>query len=223
MRIRAGRSLGWLLVVATVLPASGANADLVSGQPAQDLFKQAVTQSAYTEIMFSKYPAGTQLTTQIAGLTFRTIRDFNGTPLSGVPVIVETSLPSHAGQIVGTPCSGCSDDGRYAYDITFTTPQRAAGIQRIWNQYSVTRFFAADGHELGEFTGSAYVGWFGLAGDTSTYVKRIEFDGNLYLGTRQVGYSNDLIYGQGAIPEPATASLLALGLAGLAARTRRRI
>lgn len=217
------RSIGILaMVVAGGLPATGAQALLISGSPARALFEQAVTSSGYTKIDFNGYAPNTKLTTQIPGLSFKTIRNYDGAPIN-VPVNVAGSgLPRRAGQIVGTPCSACSDDGRYVYEVVFATAQRAAGVLRDWNASSVTRFFAADGTKLGEFTGSAYVGWLAVADDPATYVKRIEFDGNLLSSTRQVGYSDDLIYGLGAIPEPGSASLLALGVTGLAALRRRR-
>lgn len=208
-------------LAAVLLAATPASADLISGQPARDLFEAAVVGSGYTKITFDGFAANTKITTQIADLSFRTIRDPNGNPIGGVGVNV-SGFPGRVGSIVGTPCSGCSDDGRYAYDVTFASPQRAAGIQRIWNASTITRFFNADGVKIGEFAGSAYVGWFGEDGDLSTYVKRIEIDGVVWSGSRQVGYSDDLIYGLGAIPEPGTASLVALGLAGLSVRRRRR-
>ncbi len=225
MKAQVLQKLGIFVATVTVFlsSAGGADAVLISGQPARDAFEQAVAGAGYTKVDFNGYSAGTKLTTQIAGLSFRTIRDPNGNPISQPVTVASVGLPARAGSIVGTPCSGCSDDGRYAYEIVFTTPQRAAGIQRIWNASTITRFFAADGSQLDEFAGSAYVGWIAGEGETERYVKRIEIDGLVLSGSRQVGYSDDLVYGQGAIPEPATASLLALGLAGIAARCRRRV
>ena len=212
-----------LLVVAGLLSANGAEAGLISGQPARDLFEAAVTGSGYAKVTFA-YPSGTYLTTQIAGLSFATIRNYNGTPTSA-PVYV-SGFSGRTQTIVGTPCSGgCSDDGRYAYQVVFTTPQRAAGVQRNWNQWSRTRFYAPDGSLLGEGAGSGYFCFFADgAGDSASFVKRIEFDGvrDPSANTIQVGYSDDLIYGLGAIPEPGTASLLAAGLSGVAALRRRR-
>lgn len=213
----AALSLGILLS----LPGGAAQAGLISGQPARDLFEAAVTSSGFSKVTFT-YPAGTQLTTQITGLTFATIRNSNGTPISA-PVYV-SGFSGRTGTIVGTPCSGCSDDGRYAYQVVFTTPQRAAGIQRNWNQYTRTRFYAGDGSLLGEFPGTGYVGWFADdPNDTASYVKRIEMDGvrDPVANAIQVGYSDDLIYGIGAIPEPGTALLLGAGVLGLAGLRRR--
>ncbi|MCC6640706.1 MAG: PEP-CTERM sorting domain-containing protein [Deltaproteobacteria bacterium] len=217
MRTQIG---SWIIVAAALFGPSAAEAGLITGQPARDLFEAAVVGAGYAKITFNNYAVNTKLTTQISGLTFKTIRDYNGSPINQ-PVNLASAV-NRTGQIVGTPCSACTDDGRYAYEVSFGTAQRAAGIQRYWNASTVTRFFNANGVKLGEYVGSTYVGWFGVEGDASTYVKRIEIDGNVFGGARQVGYSDDLIYGLGVIPEPATASLVALGLAGLAARTRQQ-
>ncbi|CAG0999031.1 hypothetical protein MYXO_02882 [Myxococcaceae bacterium] len=207
-------------LAATLLLGSGsARATVVTGQPARDAFEANVLSSGFTKITFDGFSPNTKITTQIAGLSFRTIRDPNGNPLGGTVGVNMSPFTGRIGTIVGTPCSGCSDDGRYAYEIVFSDAQSAAGIQRLWNSSTVTRFFNSSGLLLGEYQGSTYVGWLGDPNDATTHVKRIEIDGVVLGGSRQVGYSDDLIYG--TIPEPSTAALVALGLTGLAARRRR--
>ena len=128
------RWIGISMTVGSALLASGAaEAGLISGQPARDLFEAAVTESCYSKLTFA-YAGGTTLTTQIAGLSFATIRNYLGTPINA-PVYV-SGFSGRTQTIVGTPCVGCSDDGRYAYQVVFTTPQRAAGIQRNWKEKS---------------------------------------------------------------------------------------
>lgn len=211
----------WLLGLSFSICVSGgvAQAGLISGQPARDLFEDAAANAGYTKVTFT-YAANTKLSTWIPGLTFATFKDANGNPTSQ-PVNV-SGFSGRTGTIVGTPCSSCSDDGRYAYRVVFSTPQQGAGIQRNWNQWSRTRFYAADGSLLGETEGSGYFAFFvDDPNDTDSYVQRIEMDGVSYQGSIQVGYSDDLIYGLGAIPEPGTALLLGAGVVALAGLRRR--
>ena len=128
-------------------------------------------------------------------------------------------------KIVGTPLPFGSDDGRVGYDIFFTTPQARAGIERSWQAgYSLTRFFNSSGTLLATHTlttGTEFVGYVANYNDPSTWVARMQMDGLLNGGTRQVGYSDDLIYGLAAIPEPPLPLLLATGF-GLLWLARRR-
>jgi hypothetical protein len=208
------------LVVVWALGAGQAQATIITGQPARDAFEAGVISSGFTKITFDAFSPNTKITTQIAGLSFRTIRNSSGAPLGGGVGVNMSPFSGRIGTIVGTPCSGCSDDGRYAYEVVFSDAQSAAGIQRIWNNSTITRFFNSDGALLDQFVGSTYVGWLGDPDDATTHVKRIEIDGLNSSGSLQVGYSDDLIFGM-VVPEPSTAILAALGLVGLATRRLR--
>ncbi len=214
--------VGMILVLTAllwVLPAMPASAGPIMGPTARPLFDQAVLSGGYTLQDFNAFPGNTALTTQIPGLTFESHLSISGSPMSGVPVNV-SAFAGRTGTIVGRPCPNCLDDGRVGYRITFSTPQAAAGIQRNWHPSQITRFYTPGGTLLHEFSGepAGYFGYFAETADTSLWVGQVELDGNLDFvpPARQVGYSDDLIYGTALIPEPSTAALLAMALLGLA-------
>jgi hypothetical protein len=162
-----------------------------------------------TYINFSTMTPGTRLTTQIGGVSFQSNIGTQGeTPFGPYYVYLSTSRP---GQIVGSPCNGCVDDGRVGYQIVFATPQRRAGLQRIWNTSSVTRFYNASNQLLAEHVntaGSEFVGFIADSGDAQTgWVVRIQMDGLLSSGVRQVGYSADLFFGSASAASSFTPSL----------------
>ncbi len=98
--------------------------------------------------------------------------------------------------IVGTPCSGCSDDGRYPYQMIFSSPQRYAGLRRIWDSTTRTKFYNSSDEILHEAVGSDFHAYLAETTDTNTWVNRIEVTGVLdSTNTRQVGYSDDLFFG----------------------------
>ena len=148
------------------------------------------------------------------GVSFQSNITTSGTPTGGLPV-VGSFFAASAGRIVGTPFSSGTDDGRVGYEILFDSPQQYAGIQRIWNDQTLTQFFNAEDELLFELSGVAnpFVGFAGNPGDMTTWVSRIQIDTVAPSNSRQVGYSDDLIYGSSsfAIPEPRTYALIGMG------------
>jgi hypothetical protein len=109
--------------------------------------------------------------------------------------------------------------------MVFDSPQRWAGIQRFWNSFTVTQFYDQNDDLLFEFTGEAtpFVGFIADSANTDDWVKRIQIDGRPDQGTRQVGYSDDLMFGTSnlvLIPEPTTSTFFLGAL--LAGSLRRR-
>jgi chitodextrinase len=166
--------------------------------------------AADTFIDFNSTPVGA-LTTQIGGLTFQSNIDTAGNPFGPIEAYVSTAPQCTVRCIVGTPFAGGSDDGRVGYQILFATPQRRAGLQRIWNAQTVTRFYNESNQLLAEHVGSGFVGFIAVGSDSPTqWVKRIQVDGLIDPGdmiTRQVGYSDDLFFGSAAVGPTFTADL----------------
>jgi len=163
------------------------------------------------------------------GVTFSTFLNPSLGPLGPHNVYVSTGNGNStlANTIVGTPCAGCADDGRYSYQIEFSTPQRYAGVQRIWNTAATTAFYDDIGGLLYSTSisgGSEFHGYLADTTDTSTWVSRIEISGGILEGFRQVGYTDDLFFGTTVpVPEPGTLSLLLLSsIAAVWARQRKR-
>lgn len=188
----------------------------------RDLFiNEATVNQTGTYVNFDGI-AGTRFSTLAGapGATFESNITTSGSPTSGLPVYAST-FSDRLGTIVGTPFSSGTDDGRMGYQVLFSTPQQYAGIQRNWNSSSVTQFYNSEDELLYEFTGLSvyYAGYTGDPNDQSQWVSRIQMDGNLLSGVRQVGYSDDLVYGIStsfAVPEPSTYALFGLGLAAVA-------
>jgi len=175
----------------------------VCGPDARAAFEELVISAGDTLVDFESVATGTNLTTQIPGVTFASISDVAGNPAGPFHVEVSAAFSGSDGNtIVGAPCGGCVDDGRVRYEIVFDTPQRRAGLQRIWNAFTVTRFFDPQGGLLREFAGGdvnggdyQFVGYVSPSPVQSAWVKRIEIDGELSGNSRQVGYTDDLFYG----------------------------
>ncbi len=152
------------------------------------------------------------------GATFSSNIGTTGSPIS-VNQVRASTFSGRVGTIIGTPFNGGSDDGRVGYQVVFDTPQQYAGIQRYWNDQTLTEFYNAADKLIFSFTGEStpFVGFAADPNDPSTWVKRIQMDTTAASSSRQVGYSDDLIYGTGTltIPEPRTYALMALGAAML--------
>jgi hypothetical protein len=155
------------------------------------------------------------------GVTFSTFQDFNLQPIGPHNVYV-SAASGRQNTIVGTPSAGSSDDGRYPYQIVFSDAQRYAGLQRIWNDSTLTRFYDGAGNLLHEAVGTGFQGYQADTAEPSTWVRRIEITGNLSGGSRQVGYSDDLFFGT-VIPETGTAGLLGIATMMLAFKRRPRL
>jgi len=154
------------------------------------------------------------------GVTFATIKDVNLNPIGPHNVYVSNNT-GYQNTIVGTPSAFDADDGRYTYQIAFADPQRYAGVLRIWNASTLTRFYDSSDTLLVEAPGSDFFGYIADSDDTATWVRRIEITGNMAGGSRQVGHTDDLFFGT-TVPEPGLAGLLGFSLLVFILRKRRR-
>jgi hypothetical protein len=162
---------------------------------------------------FDELATGTQLDNEYAathGVNFKSIRDPNGSSINK-PMVV---LPYGGSQeISGEPSWGNTSDGRVAYEVTFTSPQRWAGLARHFdNYYTITNFYNDSGYLIHSFHNlqpqpgfnKTFVGYLVESDDTSQWISRIECDGNEESpGNRVVGYSDDLYFSTAAVPKPA--------------------
>lgn len=171
-------------------------------------------------------PNGTRFSSlpSTLGVSYESNITTSGGSTSGLPVTT-SFFNNRSGTIVGTPFSSGTDDGRMGYQMVFDSPQRWAGIQRFWNSFTVTQFYDQNDDLLFEFTGEAtpFVGFIADSANTDDWVKRIQIDGRPDQGTRQVGYSDDLMFGTSnlvLIPEPTTSTFFLGAL--LAGSLRRR-
>lgn len=159
--------------------------------------------------------AGTRLTNQLQGtygVTFESNFDIYGNPTGGLPVFVSSGIHGRRDDIVGTPHTFGTDDGRVGYQILFDSPQRWAGVQRFWNDGTLTQFYDSSNNLLFELTGefNPYVGYYSDTLDTNHWISRIQID-TASVEFRQVGYTDNLVFGTGSIeniPEPAVLAYL---------------
>lgn len=210
------------------LSMSSANAGLVHGQDALDDFEALHVQLGEGFNDFESVDAGTNLNPGATpfndGVSFASIISTSGVPFGPehVEVSANFGFATFGNTIVGSPCGGCSDDGRVGYEITFDSAQRRAGLMRLWNTNSLTSFYNANGDLLGTHQNAVnqeFVGWMADSEDESTWVARIVMDSLSDGGSRQVGYSDDLYFGT-QVPSPSGASLVLIGM-GCAIRRRR--
>lgn len=232
-RFRIASGLVFALLAMPIPPAVAQT--IVFGPTARTTFEGYVTNFGDKFLDFNSLTPGLALDTELQashGLVFASNIQTDGSAINPKHnvYVTTTSVGGNATiKIVGTPFVGGSDDGRVGYEITFTTPQARAGLQRIWQAgNSMTRFYNQDGVLLATHfntVGSEFVAYVADFGNTSTWVARIQMDGLVSGGSRQVGYSDDLFYGVAAIPEPGTWALLLAGLgvwSAAALRRRRR-
>lgn len=176
----------------------------MSGTNSKALFQTYVSQLKDRLLDFQGYPVGTALQDNLVaqGVRFASLRSADGAAF--VPPHNAVVGSFHGNQaLVGTPYPGGGDDGQIAYEVRFTEPQRRAGVQRLWyNQYALTRFFAWNGSLLHQFSGPGFVAFNCIETDTNVWVGRIEVDGDVSQGVRQVGYADDLMYGTAPAPDP---------------------
>ncbi len=215
-----------LMALGGVATPGIAPAVVVVGAEAQSFFDYTVANHGDTLIDFTGM-AGTLLDTELSGqgVTFYTVENYAGNPIGPHNVRV-SNMSGRVDSIVGTPCAGCGDDGRYPYEIYFDAAMPRAGLLRTWSN-TYTEFYNSSGVLLGQHlsTGTEFVGWNSDSADTSTWVKKIKIDGIWDEGTqRAVGYSDNLTFGSVmvAIPEGKWAGW-ALGLVAFGwVLTRRR-
>ena len=196
------RLLGLILIA--ILETSHGIAGPMMGDAAKTQFSGWVSTLGGTYLSFDELSAGTQLSNQYAskGVTFNSIRDPDGTSISKPVVVI-----SYGGsmEISGEPSWGTGSDGRVAYQIQFSTPQRWAGLVRHWdNYYTITNFYNPSGNLIYSFQGiqqtawgnKTFMGYLADSSDTGQWISRIECDGTTdSTGTRQVGYADDLYFG----------------------------
>ena len=214
---------GLILSVALFGAVQPAHAVFLDGPDARTAFDDLVANYGATLIDFNSFAAGTNLTSQVSGVSFQSVISPYDASLIP-PEHVEVSnvyLASRGMTIVGSYAPAAADDGRVVYQIVFATPQRAAGIDRIWAN-ALTTFYTEAGSAIYTGQGAGYHGVMIESDDTADWVKRIYCDGlvpSQY--NRQVGYSDDLIFGQSIpIPEPAMASIALLGAILIVGRRR---
>lgn len=187
-------------------PGPEARAGSLTGPVAKSDFLAWATNHAGTFLNFNGLLSGGSLQRQWLGrygVVFGTTSDAEGHPLpEPTPVVVSANYAYNLGRLtlVGSPCKGCYDETSCDYAINFAKPQRWAGLQRYWRGPTLTRFLAADGDVLAEFEGEGFHGWLSDAADPDTWVARIEISGHTRNGKREVGYSDDLVFGTNAIP-----------------------
>lgn len=195
------------LALALVLGgADSARAGSLNGPVAKGDFQSWTTNHGGVFLNFNGLLAGGQLYRQWQaryGVSFATTTDATGRPLpTPTPVVVSANYAYNLGRLtlVGSPCRGCFDDHGCDYEIRFVTPQRWAGLQRYWRGPTLTRFIAPNNDVLAEVEGEGFQAWLSEGDSTNTWVARIEISGRDRGGSRQVGYSDDLVYGTNAIP-----------------------
>ncbi len=214
-----------------------ANATLISGSTARAQFENYQTTLGDTLETFDGFTQQTNLTTQIPGLTFKTTLDrFSGGNAVDLEVNVicsggnpygYSSCPSGNNNLIGGVRSGGITDGRSVYEIVFDTGMLRVGLERIWNTASLTRFYSGT-TLLGQHQNTAGTEFVGFISDAANLITRVEMDGAMLNGYYQVGYANDLFYGNtpeqviGQVPEPNILALLFIGLASLGITRKKK-
>jgi hypothetical protein len=217
-------------VCCVALACTSARGGLVYGPDAMDLFEDLYGSLGGAYLSFDDVPAGTNLMPGAdpwsVGARFASIIYTNGQPFG--PEHVEVSNRHHAIQhgnsLVGSPFPFGSDDARVGYEIRFDETQGRVGMERVWNTFSVTRFYNAAGDLLAEHVNTVsteFVGWFAEAADGSDRVARVVLDGNLHQNSRQVGHTDDLYFGL-EVPAPGSIALIVLGVFAAGGRGRGR-
>lgn len=212
------------VVAGTVSAAAGG---LMYGPGARTAFDDWHQALGGVHLDFENVAAGTNLLPGTdpfgVGARFASVIYTTGAPFGPehVEVSHQHAAATYGNTIVGSPCGGCTDDGRVGYEIVFDEPQRRAGMMRLWNTEAATRFYAPDGTLLAQHrntVGHEFVGWVGEQADGSDWVKRVLMDTAATSGTRQVGYTDHVYFGL-LIPAPGAAAPLLLLACG---RRRRR-
>jgi hypothetical protein len=232
-------------MLAACLVTQSAAAGLIYGPSARTQFENYRATLGDTLQTFDGFAAQTDLTTQIPGLTFKTTyKRFIPPPgpiNQPVHVICSGSNPygtvctgvNATNRIIsGTGTNGGATDGQSRYEIVFDTGMLRVGLDRIFNTFSLTRFYSG-ATLLSQHQNTANTEFVGYVSDSANLITRVEMDG-LPCGTNSfgtvwcVGYSDNLFYGnrpsnQGQAPVPTTLALLVLGIAGIRYQQRKKI
>jgi hypothetical protein len=197
-----------LVVLFAVMPPGIALAGLVKGPDARTQFEDFQHSHCDTFIDFESLPTG--LYDELTGFPLTLNTTYFRWPLPGGPAPPNTPVallptgwittpPNH--RLMGVTASHVPD-GQSAYEINFDEPQRRVGLYRIWNTYSITRFYSGStllADHINE-TNHQFVGYICESDDPDTWITRVEFDGiplepesednKLYM----VGEVDDLFY-----------------------------
>lgn len=178
---------------------------LIFGGSARTEFENLRDTVGDTYIDFESLPNGTLLDNELIGqgVQFATISDVNGNPDGPGSVIVSTAFAeSGTRSIIGRRLPAGAD-GRTTYEITFTTPQRRAGVLRSTTN-GITRFFAGATllAQRTVATSREFVGFISDSADEGDWITRIELDGLPVAGSRQVLFTDDLFFGRAAPLNP---------------------
>ena len=218
------------------------NATLISGPAARTTFEGFQATLGDTLETFDGFAAQTDLTIQIAGLTFETtFKRFIPPPgpiSQPVHVICSPGNPFSSlctpadgtNRIIGgTGTNGGATDGQSRYEIAFDTGMLRVGLERIANTAALTSFYSGAAL-LGQHQNTANTEFVGFLTDAANPITRVEMDGLACPGAAFatcVLYSNDLFYGNRpesvGVPEPAALLLMGLGIAGLGFARRRKL
>lgn len=195
---------GALLGVPPMEPASQAGA--LKGEIARVDFRAWSTNHGGVFLNFNGLLAGTAVRDQWTarhGVRFSTTRAGDGNELPpGAPVFASAQYAYNIGRItlVGSKARGAAADTAAEYEIRFLRPQRWVGLSRLWAGATVTRFYDAQGGLLHVARGEGFHGWLADTGETNTWVGRVEITGEEREGMRQVGHTDDLVFGTQPIP-----------------------
>ena len=162
------------------------NATLIYGASARTQFENYQATLGDTLETFDGFAAQTDLTTQIPGLTFETTYKRFVSPPG--PISQPVHVICDGGNPYGTTCSdtdmiisgtgtnGGATDGQSIYEIVFDTGMLRAGLERIFNTFSLTRFYRG-ATLLGEHQNTANTEFVGFITDAANLITRIEMDG----------------------------------------------
>jgi len=205
-----------LLIPPAVAAAPSIGPGLVTGPEAQAAFETLARDGAVTFTDFESVPTGPHLKLKLdgpaKGITAKLRTTQFRYPLppkrapKDTPVLVLpygfVSAPANHRLMGSNP--GDAPDGQAKYKLVLSTPVGYAGLLRMWNTYSLTRFYNKAGTLLAEHRNTEnheFVGY--VAAGPGDRVKTIEFDGvpeqpgDKQNRVFQVGEVDDLYLGYG--------------------------
>lgn len=199
-----------LTLIAAVGLQGVSTADLLFGPDARAQFDNLETEGEVQHEDFESLSTGPL--TELAGgeVTFKTTENRFGTirPLD-LPVVVLpwdfVSAPAGVIAPIRTGAPRYIPDGQNKYEIRFSSPQYRAGLTRVWNTHTITRFFNGDTllAEHQNTVNTEFVAYQGTPNDPNDRITRIEIDGDRVSNVYQVGYSDNLFWGVEPGPPPA--------------------